>query len=442
MWTLAQTSGGQSTTHQEPVLFLLINRAATELSDFAIRTRNVGIVNVLEAVSHGWFYDYFDCETVNPKLFIGDGQWKGKLRPLVRVLAGAITSGATEFVKTLIKHACDMSIDSDLPQLVCALTIEELIAREEVRSVTNFVKAIWKCMPHTSGKATCLHYLAATNSVNAMRYFICHQRELIFAIDTRANNRRILTAAERKRSEKALRALFPAVNANDVYGGTAAFYAAKENSVRSLHFLLQAPGLYEQGKKFRIDRGTAPLHVSAQKGSFGCLKLLLDMALPYAVHLPDAAGRTALHYACRGGHISSIQALLEAGADPVRADNSNCTPVHEAFDSQTTGKDISATVAAVWQYVTPQVVQTDSAEQTLLLCAAEHGMLDCVTCCLAWGADCRHREPLGRTALHLASENGHASVVEALLKANSSKESLCALGCRGWSRTQGCENAC
>lgn len=44
----------------------------------------------------------------------------------------------------------------------------------------------------------------------------------------------------------------------------------------------------------------------------------------------DVFGCTALHYACREGHLNIVKHLIDAGADPDIRENYGFTPTHES----------------------------------------------------------------------------------------------------------------
>ena len=51
----------------------------------------------------------------------------------------------------------------------------------------------------------------------------------------------------------------------------------------------------------------------------------------------DHAGQSALHYAASAGHEALVRALLRAGADPLRLDAANRTPLHACHDNPRVG---------------------------------------------------------------------------------------------------------
>jgi ankyrin repeat protein len=71
--------------------------------------------------------------------------------------------------------------------------------------------------------------------------------------------------------------------------------------------------------------GAGPLQAAAGRGDLDALReLLADPAT--RVDAPDAAGRTALLEAVLARQPAAVRLLLEAGADPGRADRTGLTP--------------------------------------------------------------------------------------------------------------------
>ena len=71
------------------------------------------------------------------------------------------------------------------------------------------------------------------------------------------------------------------------------------------------------------------LHLAAQAGKRQLVDILLRLGANPRV-ADHARGRTPLHYAAAVGHTSSMQALLEGGANAGAADAAGATALHLA----------------------------------------------------------------------------------------------------------------
>ena len=118
-----------------------------------------------------------------------------------------------------------------------------------------------------------------------------------------------------------------------------------------------------------------PLHKAAQSGSAAAVRTLLKQGAD--VSATAMGGATALHHAAGLGHCDVAQALLDGGADvDARAQMANdVTPLHAA---------------------------------------AAAGHAKAVALLLRRGASIEHRDANGHTALELAKELGHSSVVRVM----------------------------
>ena len=123
---------------------------------------------------------------------------------------------------------------------------------------------------------------------------------------------------------------------------------------------------------------TTVLGTAAYEGQTDILLLLVDeLSVPVNVQDP-LQQRNALHWACMGGHVSAVRALVDRKADVNCADRDNVTPI---------------------------------------IRAAITGRRDIVSVLVDHGADVRRLDRLRSSALHYATFYGKADVVALLVRA-------------------------
>lgn len=156
------------------------------------------------------------------------------------------------------------------------------------------------------------------------------------------------------------------------------FDAASRGDAAAVGALLASP---RAARAVNGCRGVAhpPLLIAAGSGYLEVCRLLLGAGAD--VNIVDER-RAALAYAASRGHLEVIRLLLAAGA-------------------------------AVDQH------SVDGSEETALLGAAGSGYLPIVQALLAAGTDVQARTARGSSPLYLASQNGHADCVRALLRAGA-----------------------
>lgn len=171
----------------------------------------------------------------------------------------------------------------------------------------------------------------------------------------------------------------PGANAQDACGYSALHHAALNNHIDIVHLLLN----HDASPNLPDSRGSSPLHLAAWAGHYEIVKMLLTN--PYRPANPNLATvdkETPLHCAAQHGHTECLTILLIHGADPNVPNNKGETPL-----------DLAA------QYGRLQVVQLLITGHPELLLPFKYG------------------SRVAHSPLHLASRNGHKSIVEALLAA-------------------------
>ncbi|KAK3736326.1 hypothetical protein QZH41_020794 [Actinostola sp. cb2023] len=114
------------------------------------------------------------------------------------------------------------------------------------------------------------------------------------------------------------------------YSYTPLHLSAQSGHVGVVRILLNSPGV-------RVDaatsmQGSIPLHLAAENGHSEVVSILLSKST-VQLHVKDKTGRTALHLAAANGHRELVSQLIGQGADINAPDENGCAPIHMAADS-------------------------------------------------------------------------------------------------------------
>jgi ankyrin repeat protein len=165
--------------------------------------------------------------------------------------------------------------------------------------------------------------------------------------------------------------------------------------------------------------GEAPLHVAAANSSMNMLQLLLDRGASLEVR--DKHGWTALQQACRAGALDVVTLLLEKGADLESIQNNteaaftgtlsfSPTPLHLAANY-----GHSNIVRFLLETGYNQQALTEEHRWTTLHLAVKGGSEDAVRYLMEWGADIEAESAFSETALKIAIQERHDSIVRYLV---------------------------
>jgi hypothetical protein len=152
----------------------------------------------------------------------------------------------------------------------------------------------------------------------------------------------------------------------------------------------------------------------AEGGNLSAVRTIVAQLGEDVVLTPDTSdGRTMLHHAAGSGQLEVVQYLLECGAAPNAADIHGSTPLmHTAGCAGPLVHLCAATLLSGGA----DHAHVDARQHDAVHYAASHGNTAVLRILLGAGATVGGRGvPLGRTALHLATENDHPACVQLLV---------------------------
>ncbi|KAI6170524.1 Suppressor of tumorigenicity 14 protein-like protein [Aphelenchoides bicaudatus] len=162
------------------------------------------------------------------------------------------------------------------------------------------------------------------------------------------------------------------------------------------------------------------LHLTAYNGNVECVRILLDKKAD--INHQDNYGETALHIASEHGNYDVAKALINKdpslgnATDKLKATSLHMAAFNGHCDIVSLLLDNGAGVNALARFTNDD--STASPSVSALYLAAENGYTKCIKVLLDKGADINHQDFLGRTPLHIASQEGHYDVVKTLIKKN------------------------
>jgi ankyrin repeat protein len=191
-----------------------------------------------------------------------------------------------------------------------------------------------------------------------------------------------------------------------------ACYAGRHDTV---NFILAREPLM-RGKSSTKKANTAlawACHGQASKGMSVCVKIMLSLGA--SPNTKGSGGDRVIFWACNGGDLATVKALMDAGAKTtVKRSNDGSSVFMWAARNLGNDHRIAALVAQAGSRV--DGMRDDG--RTSIMFAAHGGMIECLDMALSGGGEPRARDSNGETALHFAALSGSLACVERLLALN------------------------
>jgi ankyrin repeat protein len=191
------------------------------------------------------------------------------------------------------------------------------------------------------------------------------------------------------------------VEATGEEGRNALHVASLNGHADVVHYLVQTARANIEATDAQ---GCTCLHTACDYGWLSIVQYLVGTAKAN-VAATDEDGWTPLAMASSNGHLNVVQYLLSTDAASTHNRN-GMTPLHAA-----SGKGRLGTVQYLLSTAKYDVDARDINDETALHYACIHGHIQVVQCLIEAGANVEAMNELGSTALHMASDFGHAALV-------------------------------
>ena len=154
--------------------------------------------------------------------------------------------------------------------------------------------------------------------------------------------------------------------------------------------------------------GMAPLHATIYRADDAVFSVLLSYGAN--INQLDNDGSSPLHYAAENGHEAVVASLIEKGADVNQVDHDGDRPIDVAKTQKIKDMLITLTEEKQESQAVPKAV-----DEAQWFRAAKKGKLALIQQGIIDKIDVNCRDNTGRTALYVATQRDHISVVEYLL---------------------------
>jgi ankyrin repeat protein len=193
--------------------------------------------------------------------------------------------------------------------------------------------------------------------------------------------------------------------------------AAGQANDRDIKYLVNCGSKIDDRKSIF---GEAPIHkvvLSSEEQKPATLKTIIEECQANVNNI-DSNGWSALHHAASIGDIQSASMLIEANAKVNAFSNQNRTPLHLAAANN------HVELCELLLMNNAELEQKDDLECTPLHLACKKGSYECMVLLLENGANIYAQDHRLWNPLHYASYNGHADVVNKLVRFEADNDVL------------------
>lgn len=220
---------------------------------------------------------------------------------------------------------------------------------------------------------------------------------------------------------------WPVAIRSGVTGEQAVLYVRK-NLFEALLHLQSMNDVDEKGKY-----GHTKLHDAAEIGDVDAVRSLLEQGASCGAR--DYFGETPLHYAAENGFYEAVKVLVASGSDMSVYDNMGRSPVQCCVQRKRGEWEKTARFLRDWEFRSQELRSVNGGDpdlearsepllKTPLIQASEDGDLALVQNLIRKGANLSAQAKFGKTGLHHAAGNGYYDIVKELVRAGASQEIL------------------
>jgi ankyrin repeat protein len=283
---------------------------------------------------------------------------------------------------------------------------------------------------HTFTEKTYVPFVEmVSNEVPSPKQFVDSSNSIFVDICTKGNTSAVLSALSSPVSFVSQSELDRGMIAACTHGHVATAHAlhdhavsvdvtCESNDITPLHHA--ALRNHPQVCSWLMKEGASPLRMNSWGTCalhYFCINGMTDMLVNLGLKMLDtrsAGGRTGLHFAAGFGHLDTVVALAEHGANLNAADDNGNTPLHYASEM-----GMTATVKALLRNRLDSGVALDAANEhgaTPILSACRAGHLDVAVVLSSNGANCFAEDKRWQGCMHYASLSGSIPLLSWLIK--------------------------